>query len=107
MARLRVLFRVAFWATAVFVVVSVVDLARGNASPGSPDSINNLATAREIASGRGFTSRIVHQHFVQQPVPGPETVRPPGIPFLLALCFRLFGVNLVIPVVLNGAFLVG
>lgn len=106
-AWLQLLFRAAFWVAAIYVVVNVVELARRSGLPGSPDSINNLATAREILSGRGFTSRIVHQFFVYQPVPGPETVRPPGIPYLLAFCFWLFGVNLVIPVVLNGVFLVG
>jgi Dolichyl-phosphate-mannose-protein mannosyltransferase len=96
-----------FWATAIAVLVSIVTLAKENESAGTPDSVNNLATARNIASGKGFTSQIVHQYFVYQPVPNPETVRPPGIPYLLAICFRLFGVNLLVPVVLNGVFLLG
>ena len=106
-SRLPVLFRLLFWITALVVLASYVDLARQNLTPGTPDSINNLATARNIASGRGFTSQVVHQFYDYQPVPNPESVRPPGLPYLLALCFRLLGVNLILPVFLNGLFLVG
>jgi hypothetical protein len=106
-AWLRVLLRIAFWVTTIAVLASIVELARQNMSAGGADSANNLATARNIASGRGFTSQIVHQFFVHQPLPNPETVRPPGIPYLLAACFLVFGANLVVPVVLNGVFLVG
>ena len=106
-SRLQLWFRLVFWVIAVVVLASYAELARQSLSPGTPDSINNLATARNIASGKGFTSQVVHQFFEYQPVPNPETVRPPGLPYLLALCFELFGVNLAVPVFLNGLFLVG
>ncbi len=88
---------------AVFLGYGLI-LAWGNQSPGSPDSLNNLVTARNIYEGYGYTTDIVHQFFIPQVLPGPETVRPPGIPYLLALSFAAFGLSLKIPVLLNLIF---
>lgn len=91
-----------FGGVAVFLGCGLI-LAWGNQNPGSPDSLNNLVTARNLARGDGFTTDIVHQFFVPQELPGPETVRPPGIPYLLSVFFSTFGESLAIPVLLNLA----
>lgn len=66
------------------------------------DSPNNLDTARNLALGRGFVSNMVTQLAVRQPLPVPEAVRPPGIPFVYGLLFLLTGgLNVGAAVVLN------
>lgn len=92
---------------AFVVVLSGLLLAAGNQHPGSPDSLHNLVTAREIVAGRGYTTRIVHQFFIDQAVPGPETVRPPGIPLLLAALLFVVDDPLRLTVLINLAFLLG
>jgi len=92
----------AFWlAAAAFLTASVV-LAAVNRSPGSQDSEHNLDVARNLVLGRGYQSSIVPQLFEPQPLPGPEAIRPPGVPFLIAGLFRLFGISLAIQVVVNA-----
>lgn len=99
------------WLTVLFLCIAgafaaaAILLAAINRSPGSPDSLNNLDTARSLASGTGFRSNIVQQLFVEIPLPGPETFRPPGAAFVTGAAFRLFGVSMATPVLLNGAVL--
>lgn len=77
------------------------------------DSPNNLDTARNLALGRGFVSNMVLQLAVPMPVPVPEAVRPPGIPWIYGTLFALLGgldtraaVVLNTLVVVAGAFVV-
>jgi len=71
-------------------------------NPGSADSLNNLDTARNLATGRGFTSNIVQQYFFPQTLPNLENIRPPGAPVLLSILYLLGGVHLHWHVLLNG-----
>lgn len=73
---------------------------------GSPDSQNNMETARNLARGKGFISSIVQQLVIPQTLPNPEVIRPPGVPYLLAGCFRVFGVSLKVAVLLNGLLVI-
>ncbi len=91
----------AFWTVAGLFLVAALGLAAVNQSAGSEDSKNNLDTARNLAAGRGFTSNIVQQFCVRQSLPNPETIRTPGIPFLMAGLILLFGFSLALPVLLN------
>jgi hypothetical protein len=84
----------------IFLLLSIY-LAMINNNPGNPDSKSNLDTARNIYHGEGFTSHVVLQHFKVQALPGPELIRAPGIPYLLAGLFALFGISLTIPVIIN------
>lgn len=94
---------IAFWLVAcVFLLVALV-LAGMNQSDGSSDSKNNLDTARNLATGRGYTSNIVQQFYVFQPLPHPEAIRTPGITFLMAGMIWLFGFSPALPVLLNTA----
>ena len=88
-------------AVGAFVVLAST-LAVVNRLPGHWDSINNLATGRNIAEGRGFVTDVVQQLSTPEPVPGPETVRAPGVPYLVAATFRLFGVSYGVPVLINA-----
>jgi len=90
---------------AAFVGLTLL-LARDNNSPGSSDSCGNLVAARNLVKGRGYVSNGVGELWVPHRLPFPETVRPPGLPYLLAALFRVFGVSLAVPVLLNGATVV-
>lgn len=93
--------RVVFIGAMSLVVVLGIVLALRIAGPGHWDSINNLATARNLAEGRGFVSDVVQQLAVPEPLPGPETVRAPGVPYLMAAVFSVFGVSYAALVVVN------
>ena len=92
----------------MFIFISIVFLlfsiyiACVNNNPGSPDSKSNLDIARNFLRGEGFTSHMVIQHFVKQALPNPEVIRNPGVPYLLAGLFRIFSINLAIPVIINA-----
>lgn len=100
------------WSNALFfcvllaVVVLSIVLAQKAQFAGSPDSLNNLDTARNIVTGKGFVSSMVQQLFVPQTLPNPEGIRTPGVPYLLAGCFRLFGISLAVVVLLDAAAVV-
>lgn len=96
----------AFWGSLVIVAVLGLALALGNNLPGHWDSINNLATARNLAEGRGFVSDIVQQLATPESLPGPETVRAPGVPYLMAAVFRVVGFSYAAPVLVSLAIVV-
>ena len=77
-------------------------LAIRNQSPGSVDSCGNLALARNLSQGRGYLTNSVGQFWVRQSIPTEDTVKPPALPFLLATIFRVAGVSLAVPVLVNG-----
>jgi hypothetical protein len=81
----------AFWLAALGFAVLAVWLAVVDRSGGGFDSLQNLAVARNIVEGRGFTSWAVTQHTIPVTLPGPELVRPPGAPYLAALAFAFGG----------------
>ena len=99
--------RVATWSRRAFlwsfalVALLGITLAAVNNLPGHWDAINNLATARNIVEGRGFVSDVVQQLAAPEALPGPETVRPPGVPYLMAAIFSVFGVSYAAPVLVN------
>jgi hypothetical protein len=93
---------VAFIVLSVIFLVFSIYLASINECPGGPDSRNNLDTARNISRGAGFNSNIVQQLFVEQPLPSPETIRPPGVAFLAGWFFRIFGISLAVQVLMNA-----
>lgn len=90
-----------FGITLVLVAVTGAFLATTSTHAGTPDSISNLDTARNIALGRGFTTDIVQQLASPQVVPGPDVVRPPALPYLLAALAPLVGVGPAGAVILN------
>lgn len=90
-------FRASFLVVALLGVV----LASRNQLPGHWDAINNLATGRNIAEGRGFVTDVVQQLWVVERISGPESVRAPGVPYLAAAAFRVFGVSYAVPVCLS------
>ncbi|MCZ6603070.1 MAG: glycosyltransferase family 39 protein, partial [Planctomycetota bacterium] len=96
------LLTIAFVSLAGAFLIGAIALSTINRSSGSPDSQNFLDTARNIAAGAGFSSHVVQQHFIQQSLPHHENFRPPGAAYVTAAAFRLFGVSLAIPVILNG-----
>ena len=85
----------------LFLIFSIY-LASINNCPGGPDSRNNLDTARNISQGNGFSTNIVQPLFVEQTLPSPETIRPPGVAFLAGAIFRIFGISLGMQVLLNA-----
>ena len=90
---------IAFWASFALVAILGLALALGNNLPGHWDAINNLATARNLAEGRGFVSDVVQQLAVPETLPGRESVRAPGVPFVMAAVFRIAGVSYAAPVI--------
>lgn len=93
--------RIAFLAvTALFLVLGLL-MAVGNNSPGHWDAVANLVTARNVAEGRGFVSHVVQHLAKPEALPGPDTVRAPGIPFVAGALFLLLGVTYVVPILLN------
>ena len=95
--------RVAFLGTLVVVTLLGTWLAIGNRLPGHWDAINNLATGRNIAEGRGYVTDVVQQLATPEPLSGPETVRPPGVPYVIGAVFRVFGVSYAAPVLVSLA----
>ena len=93
--------RAAFWLAFALVAALGIAVSLRVTTPGHWDAINNLTTARNIAEGRGYVSDFVQQLAVPMPLPGPETVRPPGVPFLMAGLFAIFGQSLVLEVLLS------
>ena len=81
----------AFWLAALGFAGLALWLGVADRWAGGFDSLQNLAVARNIAEGRGFTSWVVTQHTIPVTLPGPELVRPPGAPYLAALAFALGG----------------
>lgn len=102
----RILF-ICFVVLSILFLTASIYLASVNNSPGLPDSENNLDTARNILNGKGFTTNIIQQLFEKLSLPGPEAHRPPGIPYLLAFLFKIFGISLAIPVLLNAIAILG
>lgn len=95
--------RLAYHGVLVLFVGLATVMAVQNNSPGHWDAVANLVSARNIAEGRGFVTDIV-QHLARPEVlPGPDTVRAPGIPYLAGALFVLFGAAYWIPIVLNLA----
>jgi hypothetical protein len=90
-----------FWLAWSGFLIGFIWLAFTNHNPGSPDSCNNLETARNIYRGQGFQSRIVQHLWARESLPHAETVRPPGIPYLVAGAFHVFGMSLAVGVLLN------
>ena len=89
-------------AAALSRVVLVVFLARVNNNPGSSDSCGNLALARNLAEGRGYVTGGLGELWIRQPLDAPDTIRPPGLPYLLAAVFAVTGVSLAVPVTVNA-----
>ena len=89
----------------VFVVASLL-LARVNNSPGSSDSCGNLILARSLTEGRGYVTGGLGELWIRQPLDAPDTVRPPGLPYLLAAVFAATGAALAVPVLVNAATVV-
>ena len=92
----------AFHAILALFVAASAALAWANNSPGSADSCANLTLARNIVQGHGYVSFGVGQLWEPQPIPSPETIKPPGLAYLTASLFALFGTSLAIPVALNA-----
>jgi 4-amino-4-deoxy-L-arabinose transferase-like glycosyltransferase len=103
-SRLRAL-ELAFWILELLVAVLGARLASLNGNDGGWDSASNLIAARNVAQGRGFTTPMVQDFVVVHTIPAPETVRAPGLVYLLAALFRVAGVSLAVPVLLNTALL--
>lgn len=77
-------------------------LARANHFAGNFDSEDNLVVARNIVRGLGFTNGIIQQYSALERLPGPEVVRPPGIPYLIAAGFRILGEGGHVQILING-----
>ena len=92
----------AFRATLALFLAASTALAWCNRSPGSADSCANLTLARNIAQGRGFVTFGVGQLWEPQPIPSPETIKPPGLAYLTATLFAVFGPSLGVPVLINA-----
>lgn len=97
----KVLFTVFILLSITFLAIAIW-LAVVNQCPGGPDSRNNLDVARNIAHGKGFVSNIVQQLYVIQELPGLEEIRGPGIPFLYAPFYKVFGQNHYVHVIMNA-----
>ena len=85
---------------ACFVALSL-RLAFVNNSPGTPDSAVTLHIARNLLEGAGLKTHVVCQHFKRLDIPHAPTHRKPGLPLIAAGLFKLFGVSLKLPVLLN------
>jgi hypothetical protein len=96
----------------IFIFISIVFMlifayvASISHHAGSPDSRNNLDTARNIAQGKGFTTNMVQQLYVEQKLPGPDPVRTPGVPYAYTVLYMIFGFNYWVQIVLNGLLLI-
>ena len=93
--------RLCFWIGVVLFLVAGARLAAVNQSDGGWDAASNLIAARNVATGRGFTTLQVQDLVVPHPLPGPETVRAPGSVYLAGTTFRLTGVSLAAVVWIN------
>ena len=98
----RSALRATFWLGAVLFIVGVSRLAKVNVSDGGWDSASNLIAARNVAEGRGLTTNQVQDFVALHPVEGPETVRAPGLPYVMGMIFRAVGVSTSAVVWLNG-----
>ena len=104
--RIDTLGTAVFWIACAALLVVVGVIAAHVRHGGTPDSLSNLATARNLARGEGFTSHIVQQLSIPEQLPGPEVVRAPGLPCLLGIAFLLFGPSLAVAAWLNGLIVV-
>lgn len=92
---------VAFYAACALFLVSGCLIAARASWAGTWDSVSNIEVARSLASGGGFTARSVQNFVAPIALPGPETIRPPGAIYLLALAYKLFGTGNWVHIVLN------
>lgn len=101
----RAMAGLAYAMLALFAALTLL-LARANHSGGNFDSEDNLVVGRNIARGLGFTNGLVQQYSVPERLPGPELVRPPGIPYLIAAGFRVLGEGGHVQIMINGLALI-
>jgi len=92
-----------FVLTAFVFLYRTIHLAQINQYTGGEDSMLNMDVARHIVEGRGFQSGIIDNYFNVQPLPHTEVQRFLGLPYLIAACFKLFGVSQAVPILLNTA----
>src|SRR5688572_11488824 len=101
-ARMAQAARLAFWIAAAGFLLWAALIASVTNQVGSWDSAANLIVGRNIAEGRGFVTDFVGDYAVRHQLPGPELTRPPGLPYLLAATYRIFGPTLSAHVWLNA-----
>ena len=94
-----------FWAVAALVLAVGIWYAMTTRTVGIWDAASNLVAARNIAEGNGFTTDFVQDLVVPHELPGPEKVRAPGAIYVIGALFRLTGVNLTTPVLVNVAWI--
>ena len=94
-----------FWAVAAFVLGAGIWYATTSRTVGTWDAASNLVAARNIAEGKGFTTDFVQDLVVPHELPDLESVRAPGAVYLIGALFRLTGVNLATPVLVNVAWI--
>lgn len=94
-----------FWVVAALVLGAGVWYAATSRTVGTWDAASNLVAARSIAEGKGFTTDFVQDLVVPHELPEPETVRAPGAVYVIGALFRLTGVNLATPVLVNVAWI--
>src|SRR5687768_14026753 len=90
-----------FWTVAALILSAGIWYAATTRTAGIWDAVANLVAARNIAEGNGFTTDFVQDLVVPHELPGPETVRAPGAIYVIGALFRLTGVNLATPVIVN------
>ncbi len=91
------------WVVLLLFVVASMALARRNQSPGSPDSCANLILGRNLAQGKEYAVGGLGELWIKRPLDAVDSIRPPGLPYLLAAIFALGGVSLAVPVLVNSA----
>ena len=94
--------RVAFVALSLLFLAGTAWLASGNRQPGGWDSLAVLVSARNIAEGRGFVTDFAPNYVERYTLPGPEVTRAPGMSYVVAAAYRMFGVSLGTGVWVNG-----
>jgi hypothetical protein len=90
------------WVVFLLFVAGSLVLARANRNPGSSDSCANLILARNLAQGKEYAVGGLGELWIKRPIDAVDSIRPPGLPYLLAAVFAVTGVSLAVPVLINA-----
>lgn len=75
----------------LFLVPYIVFAVSHPDALGNPDSVQNLAIARSLSEGGGFTTNTILQFYEHEPFGEDDTIRTPVTPWVLAALMRVMG----------------